>query len=39
MVNLFDPCDPYMTFEVKLLITFVATDLFIILTKLHDHAT
>ena len=22
MINLFDPCDPYMTFEVKLLITF-----------------
>ena len=39
MVNLFDPCDPYMTFEVKLLINFVATDTFIILTKLHDHAT
>ena len=33
MVNLFDPCDPYMTFEVKLLITFVATDPLIILTK------
>ena len=33
MVNLFDPCDPYMTFEVKLLITFVATDLLVILTK------
>ena len=38
MVNLFDPCDPYMTFEVKLLITFVATNLFVILTKLHDRA-
>ena len=35
----FDPCDPYMTFEVKLLITFEATDPFIILIKLHDHAT
>ena len=33
MVNLFDPCDPYMTFEVKLLITFVATDPLVILTK------
>ena len=33
MVNLFDPCDPYMTFEVKLLITFVATYLLVILTK------
>ena len=39
MFNLFDPCDPYMAFEVKLLITFVATDPLIILTKLHDHAT
>ena len=38
MVNLFDPCDPYMTFEVKLLIAFVAIDLLIILNKLHDHA-
>ena len=33
MVNFFDPCDPYMTFEVKLLITFVATDPLVILTK------
>ena len=33
MVNLFDPCDLYMTFEVKLLITYVATDPLIILTK------
>ena len=33
MVNLFDPCDPYMTFEVKLLITFVATHPLVILTK------
>ena len=33
MVNLFDPCDPYMTFEVKLLITFVATDPLVIVTK------
>ena len=33
MVNVFDPCDPYMTFEVKLLITFVATYLLVILTK------
>ena len=39
MVNLFDPFDPYMTFEVKLLIHFVAIDPFIILIKLHDHAT
>ena len=39
MVNPFDPCDPYMTFEVKLLITFVTTDPLIILTKLYDHAT
>ena len=33
MVNLFDPCDPYMTFEVKLLITFVAIYPLVILTK------
>ena len=33
MVNLFDPCDLYMTFEVKPLITFVATDPLVILTK------
>ena len=33
MVNLFDPCVPYMTFEVKLLITFVATDPLVIVTK------
>ena len=33
MVNLFDPCDPYMTFEVKLLIIFVATYSLVILTK------
>ena len=33
MVNVFDPCDPYMTFEVKLLITFVAIYLLVILTK------
>ena len=26
MVNRFDPFDPYMTFEVKLLITLVATN-------------
>ena len=39
MVNLFDPCDLYKTFEVKLLISFVATDPLVILTKLHDHAT
>ena len=39
MVNLFDPCDPYMTFEVKLLIIFVATYPLVILTNLHDHAT
>ena len=36
MVNLFDLCDPYMTFEVKLLIAFVATCPTVILTKLHD---
>ena len=39
MVNLFDPFDPYMTFEVKPLITLVATNPLVILTKLHDHAT
>ena len=33
MVNLFDPSDPYMTFEVKLLIIFVATHPLVILTK------
>ena len=33
MVNVFDPFDPYMTFEVKLLITFVAIYLLVILTK------
>ena len=32
------PCDPYMTFEVKLLINFVATYPLVILTKLHDCA-
>ena len=31
--DLFGPCDPYMTFEVKLLITFVATHPLVILTK------
>ena len=31
--DLFDPCDPYMTFEVKLLITFVVTHPLVILTK------
>ena len=31
MVKLFDPCVPYMTFEVKLLITFVATRPLVIL--------
>ena len=31
--DLFDLCDPYMTFEVKLLITLVATHLLVILTK------
>ena len=31
--DLFYLCDPYMTFEVKLLITFVATHLLVILTK------
>ena len=36
MVNLFDLCDPYMTFEAKLLIIFVATRPLVILTKLHD---
>ena len=30
---LFDPCDPYMTFEVKLLMTFVAIHPLVILTK------
>ena len=30
---LFDPCDPYMTFEVKQSITFVATYQLVILTK------
>ena len=39
MVNLFDLFDPYMTFEVKPLITLVATKTLVILTKLHDHAT
>ena len=29
----FDPCDPYMTFEVKQSITFVATHPLVILTK------
>ena len=38
MENLFYPCDPYMTFEVKLLIFFAATDPLVILTKLHDRA-
>ena len=33
MVNVFDPCDPYMTFEVKLLIAFVANHSLVILTK------
>ena len=31
--DLFDPCDPYMTFEVKLLITFVVCHPLVILTK------
>ena len=31
--DLFDPCDPYMTFEVKLLITFVVGHPLVILTK------
>ena len=31
--DLFDPCDPYMTFEVKLLINFVATHPLVIVTK------
>ena len=31
--DLFDPCDPYMTFEVRLLITFVTTHPLVILTK------
>ena len=31
--DLFDPCDPYMTSEVKLLITFVAIHPLVILTK------
>ena len=38
MVNPFDPCDPYMTFEVKLLIHFVASYPLVILTELHDRA-
>ena len=37
-LTFFDPCDPYMTFEVKLLISFVATNPLVILTKLHDCA-
>ena len=32
--DLFDPCDPDMTFEVKLLIAFVATHPLVILTKI-----
>ena len=39
MVNLFDPYDPYMTFEAKPLIKLVATNILVILIKLHDHAT
>ena len=35
----FDLCDPYMTFEVKLLITFVATHLLVILTKFGRNRT
>ena len=31
--DIFDPCDPYLTFEVKLLITFVALYPLMILTK------
>ena len=31
--DIFDPCDPYMTFEVKQSITFVATYQLVILTK------
>ena len=31
--DLFDPCDPYMTFEIKLLITFVVGHPLVILTK------
>ena len=31
--HIFEPCDSYMTFEVKLLITFVATHLLVILVK------
>ena len=38
MVNLSDPFDPYMTFEVKPFLTLVATNPLVILTKLHDHA-
>ena len=33
MNDFFDPCDLYMTFEVKLLITFVATYPLMLLTK------
>ena len=39
MVTLFDPCDPCMTFEVEPLITLIAINPLVILTKLHDHAT
>ena len=39
MVNLFDPYDPYMTFEAKPLIKLVANNILVILIKLHDHAT
>ena len=31
--DLIDPCDPYVTIEVKLLITFIATHPLVILTK------
>ena len=37
--DLFDLCDPYMTFEVKLLITFVASHLLVILTKFGRNRT
>ena len=33
IIYFFDPCDLYMTFEVKLLITFVATHPLMLLTK------
>ena len=37
--DLFDPCDPYMTFEVKPSITFVAVHPYILLTKFGRNRT